>query len=225
MPDPFFLEAMPLPEDIFKIAIAEDDPTIRALLEMAFAGDGYREVESYARGDEALAGIRKTRPDLVILDIMLPGLDGYEICRRIRDSESLSGTRIIMLTARTQSEDIVRGLDAGADDYVTKPFDRRILLARARAVLRRGAETGGREFDGLSLDPESRSAMLHGEELELSPGEFRLLAKLVAHRGRVMARDAADRTVDVQIANLRRKLGEWSAHIETIRGVGYRIRP
>ena len=142
-----------------------------------------------------------------------------------------------MLTARTQNEDIVHGLECGADDYVTKPFDRRVLLARIEAVLRRGASaTAAKPFDGLVLDADSRTATLGGEPLKLPPGEFRILSLLVAHRGRVLARSriidavageekaVTERTVDVQIANLRRRLGEWSEHIETIRGIGYRVK-
>ena len=155
---------------------------------------------------------------------MLPGLDGFTVARRIRETPELSGTRIIMLTARTQSEDIVRGLECGADDYVTKPFDRKVLLARVRAVLRRGLPvTEGIDFDGLTLDEPNRVAKLRGKALDLTAGEFRLLVRLVAHRGRIFARPADERTVDVQVANLRRKLGRWGSHIETVRGVGYRV--
>jgi len=224
--------------EITSIAVVEDDAVIRAVLEMALAAEGFSHVASYARGDEAMASIRRTRPDLVLLDVMLPGLDGFTICRRIRETPALASTRIVMLTARTQNEDIVRGLECGADDYVVKPFDRKVLTARIRAVLRRGAVISGDvDFDGLTLDEESRSAVLDGEELKLPPGEFRILSLLAAHRGSVLARErilnavaagergAAGRTIDVQIANLRRRLGRWADHIETIRGVGYRVKP
>ena len=126
---------------------------------------------------------------------------------------------------RTQNEDIVRGLSCGADDYVTKPFDRLVLLARVRAVLRRGLPvTEGVDFDGLKIDEANRTATLRGKAVELTAGEFKLLVKLVAHRGRVFARPADERTVDVQVANIRKKLGRWGDHIETIRGVGYRVK-
>ncbi len=208
-----------------RIFIVEDDATIRTVLELALAGAGYRNVASFDRGDAALSAIRQDNPDLVLLDVMLPGLDGLEIARRMRETPELAATRILMLTARTEPEDIVRGLEAGADDYVTKPFDRRILLARIRAVLRRGLPvTEGVDFDGLVIDEPNRLAKLDGSELRLSPGEFDLLVRLVAHRGRILTRSADERTVDVQIANLRRKLGAWADHIETIRGVGYRVR-
>ena len=211
-------------DELAKILVVEDDSTIRTLLEMALLGAGFKEVKSAARGDEGLSEARRMKPDLVLLDLMLPGLDGFTIAKRIREAPELAATRIIMLTARTQNEDIVRGLECGADDYVTKPFDRLVLLARVRAVLRRGLPvTEGVDFDGLRIDETNVVATLRGKRLDLTAGEFKLLVKLVAHRGRVFARPADERTVDVQVANLRKKLGKWSDHIETIRGVGYRI--
>ena len=212
-------------EEIAKILIVEDDATIRTILEMALLGAGFKEVKSTARGDDGLAEARRTKPDLVLLDLMLPGLDGFTVAKRIRETPELSATRIIMLTARTQNEDIVRGLECGADDYVTKPFDRLVLLARVRAVLRRGLPvTEGVDFDGLRIDETNVLATLKGRTLDLTPGEFKLLVRLVAHRGRVFARPADERTIDVQVANLRKKLGKWGDHIETIRGVGYRVK-
>ena len=214
-----------LMDELAKILIVEDDSTIRTLLEMALLGAGFKEVKSAARGDEGLSEARRMKPDLVLLDLMLPGLDGFTIAKRIREAPELAATRIIMLTARTQNEDIVRGLECGADDYVTKPFDRLVLLARVRAVLRRGLPvTEGVDFDGLKIDETNVVATLRGKRLDLTAGEFKLLVKLVAHRGRVFARPADERTVDVQVANLRKKLGKWSDHIETIRGVGYRVQ-
>ena len=129
--------------ELASIVVVEDDAVIRAVLEMALAAEGFTKVVGCARGDEGLTAIRRRKPDLVLLDVMLPGVDGFAICRRIRETPALSGTRIVMLTARTQSEDIVRGLECGADDYVTKPFDRKVLIARIRAVLRRGTLVGG----------------------------------------------------------------------------------
>ena len=208
-----------------KILVVEDDSTIRTLLGMALDGAGYRDVSMSGRGDDGLDAARFAKPDLVLLDVMLPGIDGFTVARRIRESPDLAATRIIMLTARTQPEDIVRGLEAGADDYVTKPFDRKVLLARIKAVLRRGLPVvDGVDFDGLVVDEQSRVAKLHGTPIDLTAGEFSLLLRLVAHRGRVFARPADERTVDVQIANIRRKLGDWARHIETVRGVGYRVQ-
>ena len=221
-----------------EILVVEDDATIRTILEMVLRGAGYVHVRSAGRGDEGLEAIRRHRPDLVLLDIMLPGMDGLTVCRRVRESPGLADVRIVMLTARTQNEDIVRGLECGADDYVAKPFDRRVLLARIQAVLRRGVATQAEpDFDGLVLDREGHVATLAGNELKLAPGEFRILSLLVANRGRVLTRSSildavleddravTERTVDVQIAGLRKKLGDWAEHIETIRGVGYRVRP
>ena len=211
-------------DDIAKILVVEDDSTIRTILGMALDGAGFKDVSMSGRGDDGLDAARRGKPDLVLLDIMLPGLDGFTVARRIRETPELAATRIIMLTARTQPYDIVRGLEAGADDYVTKPFDRSVLIARVRAVLRRGLPvTEGVDFDGLVLDEPNRAAKLRGKPLDLTAGEFSLLARLVAHRGRIFARPADERTVDVQIANLRRKLGTWARHIETVRGVGYRV--
>lgn len=208
-----------------KILIVEDDSTIRTILELALLGAGFKDISKSARGDDGLAEARRLKPDLVLLDLMLPGLDGFTVARRIRETPELAATRIIMLTARTQNEDIVRGLECGADDYVTKPFDRQVLLARVRAVLRRGLpETEGVELDGLRVDEANRVATLRGKPLDLTPGEFKLLVRLVSRRGRVFARPADERTIDVQVANLRRKLGKWGEHIETIRGVGYRVQ-
>ena len=211
-------------DELARILIIEDDSTIRALLEMALLGAGFRDVKSSPRGDEGLAEAKRMKPDLVLLDLMLPGLDGFTVAERIRETPELAATRIIMLTARTQNADIVRGLSCGADDYVTKPFDRLVLLARVRAVLRRGLPvTEGVDFDGLRIDETNRTATLRGKPVDLTAGEFKLLVRLVAHRGRVFARPADERTVDVQVANIRKKLGKWGEHIETIRGVGYRI--
>ena len=212
-------------DDLAKILVVEDDSTIRTILGMALDGAGFKDVEMAGRGDDGLDAARRGKPDLVLLDIMLPGLDGFAVARRIRETPELAATRIIMLTARTQPDDIVRGLEAGADDYVTKPFDRKVLLARVRAVLRRGLPvTEGIDFDGLAIDEPNRVAKLRGKELDLTAGEFALLVRLVAHRGRIFARAADERTVDVQVANLRRKLGSWARHIETVRGIGYRVQ-
>ena len=207
-----------------RILVVEDDSTIRTLLGMALQGAGYSDVSMAGRGDDGLEAVRREHPDLVLLDVMLPGLDGFTFAWWICPTPELAATRIIMLTARTEPEDICGGLEAGADDYVTKPFDRNVLLARVRAVLRRGLPVvEGMDFDGLTIDEAGRRAKLRGRPLDLTAGEFDLLVKLVAHRGRIFARSAAERTVDVQVAKLRQKLGPWADHIETVRGVGYRV--
>ena len=205
------------------IVVIEDDLTIRTLLGMALDGAGYKNVTLAERGDDGLEAVKRLGPELVLLDVMLPGLDGFAIAKRIRETPALATTRIIMLTARTDPEDIVRGLEAGADDYVTKPFDRKVLLARVKAVLRRSLPPAGALYDGLELDDAAKTAKLDGVELRLTAGEFEILRKLIAHRGRVLPRPPDARSLDVLVANLRRKLGAWADHIETIRGVGYRV--
>jgi len=170
---------------------------------------------------------------------MLPGMDGLSVCRMIREAPSVTATPIIMLTAKSAEEDVVLGLELGADDYVTKPFSKSILLARIKAVLRRPTATQGpiRTLGSLSIDETSRSVSVDGTSLNLTKSEFELLNILVSHPGRVYTRpqilghiqgdekDVTDRTVDTLMVGLRRKLGEWATHIETIRGIGYRLTP
>ena len=224
-------------DDPAKILIVEDDPIIRTVLEMSLHGAGFRHFESVGRGDDAVRQAASSRPDLVLLDLMLPGLDGLSVARRLRENPDLADTRLIMVTAKTEEHDIVRGLEAGADDYIPKPFSREILLARVRAVLRRSGNERHAAAAGLTLDPDSRSVTVNGENLRLSPTEFTILELLVRNRGRVLTRariiDAiageekaiTERSGDVQLVGLRRKLADWGAKIETIRGVGYRIAP
>ena len=220
------------------IAVIEDDETIRTLLQMLLKNAGFTSVRTAERGDTGFDLVRRHKPDLVLLDLMLPGLDGLSVCRRIRETPALAQTRILMLTAKSEDADIVRGLELGADDYVTKPFSRSVLLARIQAVLRRPAPAiGGEAFDGLVLDEETRTARLGETEIPLTHAETRTLALLLSSPGRVHTRQrildavkgveqaVTERTVDVQMVGLRRKLSPWSAHIETVRGIGYRLKP
>ena len=220
------------------IAVIEDDETIRTLLQMLLRNAGFTSVRAAERGDTGFELVRRHKPDLVLLDLMLPGLDGLSVCRRIRETPALAQTRILMLTAKSEDADIVRGLELGADDYVTKPFSRSVLLARIQAVLRRPAPAvGGEAFDGLVLDEEARTARLGETEIPLTHAETRTLALLLSSPGRVHTRQrildavkgveqaVTERTVDVQMVGLRRKLSPWSAHIETVRGIGYRLKP
>ncbi len=219
------------------IIAIEDDETIRTLLQMLLRNAGFTSVRTAERGDTGLDLVRRHKPDLVLLDLMLPGVDGLTICRRIRETPELAQTRILMLTAKSEDADVVRGLELGADDYVTKPFSRSVLLARIQAVLRRPAPIAGSEpFDGLILDEETRTARLNGTEIPLTHAETRTLALLMSAPGRVHTRQrildavkgidqaVTERTVDVQMVGLRRKLTPWSAHIETVRGIGYRLK-
>ena len=219
------------------LAVIEDDETIRTLLQMLLRNAGFTAVRVAERGDTGLELVRRHKPDLVLLDLMLPGIDGLTVCRRIRETPALAQTRILMLTAKSEDADVVRGLEIGADDYVTKPFSRSVLLARIQALLRRPAPATAEAFDGLTLDEEARTARLAGKEIALTHSETRTLALLLASPGRVHTRQrildavkgidqaVTERTVDVQMVGLRRKLSPWSSHIETVRGIGYRLKP
>lgn len=222
-----------------KIVIIEDDPGIRTVLRLALKGAGFTDVIAEERGDNGLEIVLRERPALVILDLMLPGMDGLAVCREIRRTPAVAATPIVMLSAKSTEEDIVRGLELGADDYVTKPFSKAVLIARVRAALRRPASTRGSSIavSGLVLDEATRSATIGEAPLVLTRSEFDLLKTLVSHPGRVYSRsmildaiqnedkDVTDRTVDTLMVGLRRKLGAWAAHVETIRGVGYRLTP
>lgn len=222
-----------------KIVIIEDDPGIRTVLRLALKGAGFTDVIAEERGDNGLEIVLRERPALVILDLMLPGMDGLAVCREIRRTPAVAATPIVMLSAKSTEEDIVRGLELGADDYVTKPFSKAVLIARVRAALRRPASTRGSAIavSGLVLDEATRSATIGADPLVLTRSEFDLLKTLVSHPGRVYSRsmildaiqnedkDVTDRTVDTLMVGLRRKLGAWAAHVETIRGVGYRLTP
>ena len=222
-----------------KIVLIEDDPGIRTVIRLALKGAGFTSICETGNGTDGLALVQREKPALVILDLMLPGMDGLAVCSAIRRNPSVSGTPIVMLTARTAEEDVVRGLELGADDYITKPFSNAILVARVKAALRRTAPPTGpvRKLGLLVLDEATRTASVDGVMLSLTRSEFDLLDILSAHPGRVYTRqqiiariqreekDVTDRTVDTLMVGLRRKLGEWAGHVETIRGIGYRITP
>lgn len=222
------------------ILIIEDDRAIRSVISVVLKGAGYTIVKEAETGDDGLRIVKELKPSLVLLDIMLPGIDGFSVCRRIRENPETASIPVIMLTARSEEEDIVRGLECGADDYITKPFSRQVLLARVRAVLRRPESrrpVAAEEFDGLTVNAEAHSVTLNGKPLDLTGSEYRVLTLLLSRPERVYTRSqiidltqdpdkaVTDRAVDVQIVGLRRKLGSWAKHIETIRGVGYRFRP
>lgn len=220
-----------------KILVVEDDAAIRRVVVLAVKSAGYAPVLECEAGDEALAAIRREKPALVLLDIMLPGMDGIEVCRRVKSDPALAATAIVLLTAKGEEDDIVSGLDAGANDYVTKPFSKEVLLARMRAALRKDptAPEGALALDGLALDDRTHRVTLGDDELRLTLSEYRILELLLRNRGRAFDRGhiidrisdgekfVTDRTVDVQLVGLRRKLGAWAHHIETVRGIGYRL--
>jgi two-component system phosphate regulon response regulator PhoB len=223
-----------------QILVVEDEDDILELLQYNLKKAGY-DVRGVTSGEKALKAVRESIPDLLLLDLMLPGLDGIEVCRMLRESPKTADLPIVMLTARGEEQDIVRGLEAGADDYVTKPFSARILLARLAAVLRRKQSPQLSEGDllrvhDLVIDP-GRHKVFHGEEaIDLTSSEFRLLHYLSRKPGWVFTRDqiviavhghdypVTDRSVDVMVVGLRKKLGDAGDWIETVRGVGYRMK-
>jgi DNA-binding response OmpR family regulator len=219
------------------ILVVDDEPNIIALVRLYLEKDGFKVIAA-ADGEEAIAMHRRHGPDLVVVDLMLPGRDGFDVCRAIRRE---ADTPILMLTARSDDVDAIVGLELGADDYLTKPFNPRVLVARVRAVLRRTETTvaGGRptEVGGLRIDPRRREATIGDRRLDLRAREFDLLVALARDPGVVLSRDALlenvwatdfqgeTRTVDVHVAELRKKLGEDGPAIETVRGIGYRLVP
>ncbi len=224
-----------------RLLIVDDDANLRDTLGYSFRREGF-EVITAADGDQALTSFRQARPDLVILDLMLPGRDGFEVCRALRHE---SDVPVIMLTARDTELDKVVGLEIGADDYLAKPFSTRELIARVRAMLRRArrgeptAPDARVELDELTLDAARHRVTLADREIMLKPKEFDLLAFFMLHPGQVFGREqllasvwgydfAGDsRTVDTHVKTLREKLGDSADRprwIETVRGVGYRFR-
>lgn len=221
------------------VLIVEDDEDILTLLEYNFQNAGF-EVSLARDGLQALSKLRSHQPDLVLLDIMLPGADGFEVCKSIKRDPKTAQVPVIMLTARGEEVDRIVGLELGADDYVVKPFSPRELILRARAVLKRlSPEATPKQVlrrDGLSVDLDAHRAEAQGEEIPLTATEFKLLAELFKSQGRVHTRDQLlntvwgyefegyARTVDTHVRRLRQKLGNHSVLIETVRGVGYRFK-
>ncbi|HDH09321.1 MAG TPA: response regulator transcription factor [Chloroflexi bacterium] len=217
------------------ILVVDDEKNIVELARLYLEDAGYV-VESAYDGAEALAKIRSLRPALVVLDLMLPKIDGWEVCRRVR---ATSDVPIIMLTARSEDVDKIVGLELGADDYLTKPFNPRELVARVRAVLRRyeraAKPTRAIHIGQVTIDPARREVTVAGKPIKLRAKEFDLLLALAQHRGLVLSRNqlldlvwgydfyGSTRTVDVHIAHLREKLAGSNVVIETVRGVGYKL--
>jgi len=221
------------------LLLVEDEPDLLDLLSFNLERAGYR-VETALTGEDGLEKARRLHPDLVLLDLNLPGIDGLEVCRSLRRAPELRDTPVIMLTARGEEQDIVRGLELGADDYIAKPFSTPVVLARIKAVLRRAADDDPSqrvvEAGGVRLDADRHQVLAEGVEITLTATEFKLLTLLVGRPGRVFTRQqiidtlhegfaaVTDRSVDVQVVALRRKLGPSGTRIETVRGVGYRFR-
>ncbi|MCL6640258.1 MAG: response regulator transcription factor [Candidatus Rokubacteria bacterium] len=224
-----------------EILVVEDEPDIRNLIVLNLTREGFR-CRTAASGGQALAEVRARRPDLVVLDLLLPELDGLEVCRRLRADAATAALPIIMLTARADEVDRVVGLEVGADDHVVKPFSPRELVARARAVLRRAHGAGGERplrVGAVALDPARHAVTVDGVAVSLTPREFDLLHALMEAGGRVLSREhllgrvwgyaraeeIESRTVDVHVRRLRAKLGSEGRRVTTIKGVGYRLEP
>lgn len=226
------------------ILVVEDEEDIRELVEYNLRKEGYRPA-GVASGEEGLAAARTGSYELILLDLMLPGVDGLTVCRTLKANPETAGTPIVMLTAKGEEGDIVAGLNLGADDYITKPFSPRVLLARVKAVLRRGASQGTSTSDKrnepiriheLVIDPKRHEVLVENQACELTSTEFRLLSFLANRPGWVFTRSQiidgihgenypiTDRAVDVQVVGLRKKLHEAGRYIETVRGVGYRFK-
>ena len=222
------------------ILIIEDEPDIAEILKYNLEKNHYR-VASAGSGEAGLSMAREALPDLVLLDLMLPGIDGLEVCRKIREDAHTRKLPVIMLTAKGTEADVVVGLTLGADDYVVKPFSTTELMARIRAVLRRiEPREGEKDSETISAGPMSvdlrkHEATLDGEAIELTLSEFKLLSFLIRKKGRVFTRDqlldavvgpdvfVTARNIDVHVAALRKKLGKYGSYIVTVRGVGYRF--
>jgi len=225
----------------YKILVVEDDQDIRELISFNLVREGY-EIHPASTGDKGLTLALALELDLVLLDVMLPGLDGFEVCRRLKSRPETRHLPIIMITARSEDADIIAGLEIGADDYITKPFSPKVLSARIRSVLRRNSEEAEEnsgpliKIQDLILDPTRHEASYEGQKVELSATEFAILKHLASHPGWVFSRSqiidavrgdnypVTERSVDVQIFDNQKKLGDDGSWIETVRGVGYKLK-
>ncbi len=233
------MEVLPMPMAKPRILIIEDERGLTEVLTYNLQREGYETMTAHD-GAEGLRKAQTHPPDLVLLDLMLPGMDGLEVCRQLRASKQTARVPIVMLTAKGEETDQVVGFSVGADDYVTKPFSVKVLLQRIRALQRRteaaSEPVGVVEHLGVCIDRVKHKASKDGKEVDLTPTEFRLLECLLRQPGRAFSRsqlmDAAieegaivlERTIDVHIKSLRRKLGDAGEMVETVRGVGYRFR-
>ncbi len=232
-----------MPEVSTQILVVEDEMEIRQLMSLHLMRQGYQ-VKECASAEEAMRAIDQHQFSLIVLDWMLPGVSGLEVMNYLRNKTEAPS--VLMVTAKTEPQDIVQGLEKGADDYLTKPFDPAIFLARVKALLRRSqiihqiAKKSG-EIDqlnlmGLKIDFNTYEVFVADEKLHLTPSEYKLLITMVQNRGKVLTRDqlieniqgegisVVGRTIDTHVFGLRKKLGNWGDHIETIRGIGYRVK-
>jgi two-component system alkaline phosphatase synthesis response regulator PhoP len=223
-----------------KILVVDDEEDILELVRYNLSREGYQ-VTGSLTGEDALRKVRSDRFDLIVLDLMLPGMDGLAFTKALKNDSRMRSIPIIMLTAKGEEADIVTGLELGADDYITKPFSPRVMIARVRAALRRQKEAPQDEMaivkiHDLEINPGRRSVLAKGDPIDLTYTEFQLLLLLARRPGWVFTRSqivdlirgsdypVTDRSVDVQIVGLRKKLGIYGKYVETVRGVGYRFR-
>lgn len=219
------------------IAVIDDEPDILELVSLHLTKHGFK-VKSFQNAENFFKFLSSQTPDLIILDLMLPDMDGFEVCKQLKSNEEFKSIPIIMLTARTTEADKVLGLELGADDYVTKPFSPRELIARVKAVLRRKAQDSGKKIkigNILLIDLNKFEVFVENKKIDLTPTEFRILKILASKKGWVFTRDqildhlwgqekaVLDRTIDVHIKNLREKLGKAAKFIKNVRGIGYKI--
>lgn len=221
-----------------KILIVDDENSIRELLQILLESNGFTNIKQASDGETALEIIKEWSPSVILLDLMLPKLDGLSICRTIRSTPKIADIPIIMITAKSEESDIVLGLELGANDYITKPFSNKIVLARIRNQLRNYKKDEKiYYYKNLIVDISQRKVFLNKYELELTYSEFEILALFIQNQGRVFTRnqllskikhdlyyEVTERTIDVQIVNLRKKLKEFGRNIVTIRGIGYCIK-
>ena len=223
------------------ILVVDDEEDLLELVRYTLAKEGHS-VTCVDTGEKAVDSVRQSLPDLIVLDLMLPGIDGLEVCRRLKGDLKTREVPIIMLTAKSEERDVITGLDGGADDYVTKPFSPRVLLARVKSLMRRKDAELRTQHDTiiqireLVIDPGRHEVKLQGEPINLTYTEFALLQFLTKRPGWAYSRSqivdavkgedypVTERSVDVQVAGLRKKLGSFGGNIETVRGVGYRFR-
>ena len=223
-----------------RILIVDDEPDILELVQYNLAQAGYRVVTAKS-GEEAMARVSTDRPDLVVLDLLLPGVDGLQLCQTLKHNPHTAAVPVLMLTAKSEEADIVTGFELGADDYLTKPFSPRVLLARVKALLRGKsrlelAEDAVITHGALVIHPGRHEVLVQGRSTSLTPMEFRILHVLARRPGWVFTRSqivarvqddyavVTERTIDVHMVSLRRKLGPCGTEVETVRGVGYRFR-
>ena len=222
------------------VHVIEDEEDIAKLIEYNLSLEGYR-VAHYVTGEDGLKAVNSELPDLVLLDLMLPGIDGLQICRKLKSDENTAKIPVIMVTAKGEEEDIVRGLELGAEDYITKPFSPKVLMARVKAALRRLEEKPKSKDDVIEIrelivHTGKHAVTIAGKKVDLTPSEFQILHLLSSRPGWVFTRSqivdairgddyaVTDRTIDFQMVGLRKKIGSMGEDIETVRGVGYRFR-